>query len=255
MPFADCLNHANVAITYDFDAGGNGCFRLFPSRDTAFAQGAEAFNSYGRRPNFQLLLDYGFALEDNEWDFIDVEMPKERPTGRRVRFATRASRVVRIDRQTTLDELFPPDLLLATALPTTGSPAVSPPPPPSSTVPLPSNNNSEDSSEADAIPLSKALEWIRGALVGALDELGGERAGGQDELLLRTQPEIPYRLRAAIIHRTSRRRLLLRMLTQLDTKLASCRDGDEAVKDTAAETNAVDEASVVELTMEKLAIS
>ncbi|KAJ0410184.1 hypothetical protein P43SY_002516 [Pythium insidiosum] len=35
--------------------------------------GVEVFNSYGRRPNFQLLLDYGFALVDNEMkDFSSI---------------------------------------------------------------------------------------------------------------------------------------------------------------------------------------
>jgi hypothetical protein len=31
-------------------------------------QGSEVFNSYGRRTNGHLLLDYGFALPDNEHD-------------------------------------------------------------------------------------------------------------------------------------------------------------------------------------------
>jgi len=31
VPFADCLNHANVATKYDFDVEGNEMFRLFPS--------------------------------------------------------------------------------------------------------------------------------------------------------------------------------------------------------------------------------
>lgn len=78
VPFADCLNHTNVATKYDFDVNDNGLFRLYPSGATSFAQGAEVFNSYGRRSNFQLLLDYGFALPDNEWDYVDVEIGKDR---------------------------------------------------------------------------------------------------------------------------------------------------------------------------------
>jgi hypothetical protein len=30
------------------------------------------FNSYGRRPNDNLLLDYGFAMLDNEWDSVSA---------------------------------------------------------------------------------------------------------------------------------------------------------------------------------------
>jgi hypothetical protein len=250
VPFADCLNHANVATSYDFDVGGNGCFRLFPSRDTAYAQGTEAFNSYGRRPNFQLLLDYGFALEDNEWDFVDINMPREMPSARKVRFTTRAKNVVRIDRQSTLDELFPPNLLLATELPSTRPSTKSLPPPASSTAPLLSSDN--NASEADGVPMSTALEWIRGALVDALDDLGGEQAVEEDAQLLHS--EISYRLRAAIIHRSSRRQLLLRMLAQLDAKLVSYRNGHETDKNAAAETSSVNEPSVVDLAMEKLSI-
>lgn len=32
----------------------------------------EIFNSYGKRPNNNLLLDYGFVLLDNEWDEISL---------------------------------------------------------------------------------------------------------------------------------------------------------------------------------------
>lgn len=251
MPFADCLNHANVPTSYDFDVDGNGCFRLFPSRGAGYAQGAEAFNSYGRRPNFQLLLDYGFALDDNEWDFVDISMPREMPSTRKVRFATRAKTVVRIDRQSTLDELFPPSLLLATELPPTRPSAESLPPPASSTAPLPSSDN--NASEADGIPMPAALEWVREALIAALDELGGEQAVEEDAQLLGS--EIPYRLRAAIIHRSSRRRLVLRMLAQLDAKLASCRKGHKSDKNTAAETSSADEPSAVDVPMEKLSLS
>ena len=46
VPFADSLNHANVATKYDFDVEDNGCFRLFPVGSNSYAQGAEVFNSY-----------------------------------------------------------------------------------------------------------------------------------------------------------------------------------------------------------------
>jgi hypothetical protein len=45
-------------------------FRLFPTGENRYAKGTEVFNSYGRRPNDNLLIDYGFAMEDNEWDSV-----------------------------------------------------------------------------------------------------------------------------------------------------------------------------------------
>lgn len=70
VPFADCLNHTNVQTKYDYDVDDNGMFRLFPTGDNHYPQGAEVFNSYGRRPNENLLMDYGFAILDNEWDDV-----------------------------------------------------------------------------------------------------------------------------------------------------------------------------------------
>jgi hypothetical protein len=70
VPFADCLNHTNVQTKYDYDTDHNGQFRLFPTGNNEYKQGAEVFNSYGRRPNENLLIDYGFAMMDNEWDEV-----------------------------------------------------------------------------------------------------------------------------------------------------------------------------------------
>jgi histone-lysine N-methyltransferase SETD3 len=70
VPFADCLNHTNVQTKYDFNVDGNKMFRLFPSGANHYSKGNEVFNSYGRRPNDNLLMDYGFALLDNEWDEV-----------------------------------------------------------------------------------------------------------------------------------------------------------------------------------------
>ena len=73
VPFADNLNHANVPVKYDYNEGNNGVFRLFPSPGSdGYRKGAEVFNSYGRRDNEHLLLHYGFALPDNEWDVFEV---------------------------------------------------------------------------------------------------------------------------------------------------------------------------------------
>jgi len=44
--------------------------RLFPSGKNHYKMGTEVFNSYGRRPNENLLQDYGFAMLDNEWEEV-----------------------------------------------------------------------------------------------------------------------------------------------------------------------------------------
>ena len=74
VPFADCLNHANVQTKYDYNVDGNGMFRLFPTGSNYYAKGEEVFNSYGRRKNESLLVDYGFAMLDNEWDYLVVDV-------------------------------------------------------------------------------------------------------------------------------------------------------------------------------------
>eukprot|EP01038_Epipyxis_sp_PR26KG_P017361 gene17361-23978_t len=68
VPFADCLNHNNLQTKYDYDVGGNNMFRLFPTGSNRYPASSEVFNSYGRRANDNLLMDYGFAMLDNEWD-------------------------------------------------------------------------------------------------------------------------------------------------------------------------------------------
>jgi len=82
VPFADNLNHGNVATKYDFDVGGNGVFRLFPTGTNSYLKGREVFNSYGRRDNAHLLLHYGFAMLDNEHDHVPmfVEMFERAPS-------------------------------------------------------------------------------------------------------------------------------------------------------------------------------
>lgn len=70
MPFADCLNHGNVQTKYDYNVDANGVFRMFPTGVNHYRTGKEVFNSYGRRNNENLLLDYGFALLDNQWDEV-----------------------------------------------------------------------------------------------------------------------------------------------------------------------------------------
>jgi histone-lysine N-methyltransferase SETD3 len=59
VPGADLLNHGNVQTKYELR---DGLFRLFPSGANSYQAHSEALNSYGRRPNDNLLLDYGFCL-------------------------------------------------------------------------------------------------------------------------------------------------------------------------------------------------
>ncbi|KAE8915840.1 hypothetical protein PF005_g16721 [Phytophthora fragariae] len=201
VPFADCLNHTNVATRYDLDVDDNGLFRLYPSASTSFAKGAEVFNSYGRRANFQLLLDYGFALFDNEWDYVDVEIGKDRagPRGRKLRFM---KRVIRIDRQSSLDELFPPSFLAGLA------------------DPLPDEAQSEAAVElSELTALCDALEWLRGILIETIADWG---TAGNDERILQ-DVESSDRLRAAVIYRTGRRQIVQKVLAQIVSKLDSSR--------------------------------
>lgn len=74
VPFADCLNHSNVQTKYDYNVDSNGYFRLFPTGSNNYKAGAEVYNSYGRRSNENLLLDYGFAMLDNEWDHVSITL-------------------------------------------------------------------------------------------------------------------------------------------------------------------------------------
>ena len=39
VPFADCLNHANIATKYDYNIDNNGVFRLFPTAGNRYAAG------------------------------------------------------------------------------------------------------------------------------------------------------------------------------------------------------------------------
>lgn len=68
VPLADCLNHNNLQTKYSFDNR----FHLFPTGRNRYRRGEEVFNSYGRRPNDNLLLDYGFALQGNQWDEVEI---------------------------------------------------------------------------------------------------------------------------------------------------------------------------------------
>ncbi|KAF4043357.1 SET domain-containing protein [Phytophthora infestans] len=191
VPLADCLNHNTVATKYDFDVNGSGLFRLYPSATTSFAKDSEVFNSYGRRSNFQLLLDYGFALTDNEWDYVDVEIGKDRAGPWRL-----MKQVIRIDRQSSLEEILPPNFLADTT---------------------PNGNQNEAAAACTEVStLCDALQWLRGILTETIAEWG---VAEHDQHLLIQQEGASDRLRAAITYRTGRRQIVLGVLTQIDKKL------------------------------------
>ncbi|GLD98443.1 hypothetical protein PINS_up007140 [Pythium insidiosum] len=187
VPFADCLNHANVATKYDFDVDGNGMFRLYPSAGNAYAQGMEVFNSYGRRPNFQLLLDYGFALTDNEWDFVDVALPSDasRLLGKRFPF----KRTIRLDRQTSLAALFPARLFSA-------------------------ENQSVRDGEVET--RAEALTWFKSVLVSAFDAFDCSMDSDESDM---NDETIPERTRVAIIYRRGRMQILMEHIRAIDSEL------------------------------------
>jgi histone-lysine N-methyltransferase SETD3 len=70
VPLADAFNHSNVQSKYDLNVDGNGHFRVYPTGNHSITRGSEILISYGRWPNRDLLLDFGFALLENEWDRV-----------------------------------------------------------------------------------------------------------------------------------------------------------------------------------------
>ncbi|KAG7387716.1 hypothetical protein PHYBOEH_008155 [Phytophthora boehmeriae] len=197
VPFADCLNHTNVATKYDFDVDGNGMFRLYPSSATFYEAGAEAFNSYGRRSNFQLLLDYGFALPANEWDYVDMDITRARADFRGNKKCRFMRRVLRIDWQSSLDELLPPNFFQALA----------------NSVP-----DEEQSATASKLlelnGLCDELNWLRNLLLETISEWGTTT---EDDRLLREGTS--GRLHAAIIYRIGRKKIMNNIMTEIDKKL------------------------------------
>ncbi|CAM9218166.1 unnamed protein product [Chrysoparadoxa australica] len=71
VPLADCLNHGNVQTKYQLR---DGVFTLFPTGHNAYLAGNQVLNSYGRRSNSNLLLEYGFAIKDNQHDEVEVRV-------------------------------------------------------------------------------------------------------------------------------------------------------------------------------------
>lgn len=203
VPFADCLNHTNVATKYDLDVDSNGMFRLFPSGTNSYTAGKEVFNSYGRRSNFQLLLDYGFALPENEWDYVDIELPKD-AMAKKFPFLRR----LQLDRRSSLEELFPVSVLGTVAVLS----------PTAATAGGGDDTNSGSSSDGDAerVALRTGYEWLRGVMVTALEKFGSSIQDAELEL---SNVALPPRRRAALVYRVSRMKIVDHVIHQIDVAL------------------------------------
>lgn len=69
-PFADFLNHTcNTGDSVKIDIDGRGL--VIQSR-VAYKKGDEIFLSYGPHDNATLLTEYGFVVDQNPWDCIDI---------------------------------------------------------------------------------------------------------------------------------------------------------------------------------------
>lgn len=63
-PFADLLNHKRPKQTLWYYDDSLGCFVIQATED--IEEGAEIFDSYGKKSNARFLLNYGFSLEEND---------------------------------------------------------------------------------------------------------------------------------------------------------------------------------------------
>lgn len=80
IPFADMLNHHPThADSAEFESN---YFAMVADRD--LRAGGMLYNSYGRRTNRDLLLTYGFVLQNNPWDYVSIRLPWAGLTPQRV---------------------------------------------------------------------------------------------------------------------------------------------------------------------------
>ena len=79
LPFFDLLNHGTGV---EIEWRGDGTSVAFAA-GAAIAPNSEIFNNYGSKPNDELLLAHGFALENNEHDRVALKMTVASGDGRR----------------------------------------------------------------------------------------------------------------------------------------------------------------------------
>ena len=83
IPVADMVNHSSTLANceYSWDTDNEGRVGFFVRAGTFIRKGSQAFYSYGKRDNSELLMNYGFTLPDLkykpvitvEYDFSDLE--------------------------------------------------------------------------------------------------------------------------------------------------------------------------------------
>eukprot|EP00468_Gymnochlora_sp_CCMP2014_P005687 CAMPEP_0167748460 /NCGR_PEP_ID=MMETSP0110_2-20121227/4850_1 /TAXON_ID=629695 /ORGANISM="Gymnochlora sp., Strain CCMP2014" /LENGTH=418 /DNA_ID=CAMNT_0007633477 /DNA_START=312 /DNA_END=1568 /DNA_ORIENTATION=+ len=76
LPFADMINHHNIATGTNYRYNGNiDCFEIYA--DQKYLSGEEVFISYGQNNIQKLLRIYGFVLPDNIITHIHLAIPLE----------------------------------------------------------------------------------------------------------------------------------------------------------------------------------
>lgn len=78
LPIIDLLNHDMKAVT-EWSADKVDGVNYFSFKSLSAKEGEELFNNYGRKGNEELLLAYGFCIEDNEADScaLKIKVPLE----------------------------------------------------------------------------------------------------------------------------------------------------------------------------------
>ena len=73
FPFTAMMN-ASCSPNTQNSIDSNWLCRVRAARD--IAKGEECFICYGQRCNWELLLNYGFVVADNPFDFVTLEVPE-----------------------------------------------------------------------------------------------------------------------------------------------------------------------------------
>lgn len=258
VPLADLLNHANVQVTYSLSSTPHyeqplppppapsqpqqqqqqqppqqRVFRLFypttSGSGVSVRAGAEVFNSYGRRGNAFFLLHYGFALYDNEWESVALPPPPPIPRGAPALQAAilalgeRAGKVFAGTHAVAAGGFNWDLLCYARTL----------------TAALQQEEENQQHPQQGRLdltrPLSRAqegaaLRWLGAFLEEALAAF--PTTAEEDEAALRSLEEErgPYRLRAAVTYRLTRKRVLRKQLRAVDVLMRVVEAGQQETR-------------------------
>lgn len=82
LPVIDLLNH-QPGSKVQWSSSGSGNFKLTNLQEIPLAGQYELFNNYGPKGNAELLMGYGFVLEENEFDILQLSLslPEAMKTG------------------------------------------------------------------------------------------------------------------------------------------------------------------------------